>query len=42
LQNGWASATIGRFLECVKIGLELHAQYSQTPEGLDRIDHLVD
>ena len=26
----------------VKIGLECHAQYSKTPEGLDRIYHLVD
>ena len=26
----------------VKIGLECHAQYSRTPEGLDRIYHLVD
>jgi len=26
----------------IKIGLECHAQYSRTPEGLDRIYHLVD
>jgi len=26
----------------VKIGLEPHAQYSRTPDGLDRIYHLVD
>ena len=26
----------------VSIGLECHAQYSKTPEGLDRIYHLVD
>ena len=26
----------------VLIGLECHAQYSKTPEGLDRIYHLVD
>lgn len=26
----------------VKIGLEPHAQYSRTPDGLDRIFHLVD
>jgi len=26
----------------IKIGLECHAQYSRTPQGLDRIYHLVD
>lgn len=26
----------------IKIGLECHAQYSKTPDGLDRIYHLVD
>ncbi len=26
----------------IQIGLEPHQQYSKTPEGLDRIDHLVD